>query len=138
MLSVLLLLLLMLLMLVVSNGLWILRSRLRRPGEILVAGTEGRIGLDGSGHGVVSLRLRSGDGVDELGRSLAGLSVGHGGSSIQRVQLMQLCLGLRMVVETLLYSRKVLARGRAVQMEWRELLVLRNSTEILNKGVVGG
>lgn len=133
---------LMLLMLVVSKSLWVLRGSLQWPSEILVTGPKGRIGLDWSSHGVVSLGLRPGDSVDELGRSLAGLSVRHGSASIQRVQLMQLCLGLgRLVVEIegLGCARMVLARRReAVEMRWRKLLDLRNSTEILNKGVVGG
>lgn len=131
----------LLLMLVVSKSLWVLRGSLQWPGEILVTGTVRRIGLNWSGHGVVSLGLRPGDSVDELVRSLAGLSVRHGGASIERVQLMQLCLGLRGLVveiEGLGYDRMILARGRAVKMRWRKLLVLRNETEILNKGVVGG
>lgn len=136
-----LLLLLLLLMLVVSKSLWVLRGSLQWPSEILVTGPKGRCGLNGSGHGVVSLGLRPGDSVDELGRSLAGLSVRHGSASIQRVQLMQLCLGLGGLVvkiDGLGCAREVLARRRAVEMRWRKLLDLRNSTEILNKGVVGG
>lgn len=50
---------------------------------------------------------------------------------------MSLCLRL-VVIVTLGSRRKVLARTGPVKMCWRKLMVLRDSTEILNKGVVGG
>lgn len=94
----LLLLLRLLLRVLVSEGLLWLRGAVQSPGEVLVAGAVGRVRLDGGSHLVVSLRLRSGNSVDELKSSLADLCIRHGGAGVEGLQLLQLGLTLRMVV----------------------------------------
>lgn len=48
---------------------------LQQAGKILVAGTKRRVWLNGGGHLIVTLRLGTSYGVNELGGSLAGFSV---------------------------------------------------------------
>lgn len=100
---------LLLLLLLISKGLLSLRSGLQCPREFLVAGTVGRIKLNGSGHLIVSLRLRSGNSVHKVGRSLADFGIRHRGASIEWVELLQLGLTLGMMILLLLLTGKNIA-----------------------------